>query len=92
MAIALGDVFDKAPQIDHRTIGGEGFIVSPGQAEVHALNPVAAHVFEQLDGRKTVQQVLDAVVAEFEVEIPVAERDVLAFLLLLESKGLASRC
>jgi transcriptional regulator GlxA family with amidase domain len=82
-------VYRKAENIDHRTIGGEGFIVSPGQAEVHALNSVAAHVFEHLDGVRDVGQLVGLVCDEFEVEHAVAEQDVIAFLRMLETKGLA---
>lgn len=83
--------YRKSARIDHRTIGDEAFIVSPGQAEVHALNEVGAYLFDRLDGTTPTALLIDLVVAEFEVDRAVATADVVAFLTLLEAKGLAEK-
>ena len=84
-------IYDKHPTIDHRTIGGEGFIITPGSSQIHSLNPVGTFIFDLLDGRTTIADVVSRVVAEFEVDMIRAEADVLAFLLLLEQRGMVQK-
>jgi hypothetical protein len=81
-------IYDKHPTIDHRTIGGEGFIITPGSSQIHSLNPVATFIFDLFDGQTTLADVVSKVVSEFEVEPEQAEADVLAFVLLLEQRGM----
>ena len=84
-------IFDKHATIDHRTIGGEGFIITPGSSQIHSLNPVATFIFDLLDGHTTLAQVVSRIVAEFEIEPAQAEADVLAFVLLLEQRAMVKR-
>ncbi len=83
--------FDKHPDIDHRTIGGEGFIITPGSSQIHSLNPTGAFILEQLDGRRTLAEVVESVTSEFDIDRAHAERDTLAFVLLMETKGIIRR-
>lgn len=91
MTFAATDLFDKHPTIDHRTIGGEGFIITPGSSQIHALNDVATFIFDLLDGHTTITEVVSRVVTEFEVEPATAQADVLAFVLLLEQRVMIKR-
>jgi hypothetical protein len=80
--------FDKSPDIDHRTIGGEAFIITAADSKIHSLNAVATCIFDRCDGKTPVDAIVDAVIAAFEVERDVAERDVRAFLQALLERGM----
>ena len=85
------DLFDKHPTIDHRTIGGEGFIITPGSSHIHALNAVGTFIFDQLDGHTPLAAIVTRVTAEFEVAPARAEAEVLAFVLLLEERAMVKK-
>jgi Coenzyme PQQ synthesis protein D (PqqD) len=72
-----------------RTIGGECVLVPLAERgadldSIFNLNRVAAFVWEQLDGKRTAADLVDAVVRRFEVERERAEADTLELLETLE--------
>jgi hypothetical protein len=77
-----------------RTIGGECVLVPLSERgadldSIFNLNRVAAFVWEQLDGTRTAADVVDAVVARFEVDRRRAEADTLELLdTLLEIRAI----
>lgn len=54
---------------------------------IYTLNDVGARVYELIDGERTIRQICDVIVEEFEVSIEEAERDALEFLEKLVSAG-----
>lgn len=77
-----------------RKIAGEMLLVpiSGSLADlrlVFALNPLAEHIWEQLDGERMLGDIRDGIVACFEVEAPQAERDLLELVDELLGEGLA---
>lgn len=54
---------------------------------IFTLNEVAARIWELLDGRRTLEEVRDLIVAEFEVTPKTAEADLEEFLRHLEEIG-----
>jgi hypothetical protein len=56
---------------------------------VYTLNTVGSFIWELLDGQRSAQSIAEMVVAEFDVPIEQAVRDVDELLTALESKGLA---
>jgi hypothetical protein len=81
----LDAAWARSPRIATRTIGGQCVLVplAGGGADLDSsfnLNHVAAFVWNQLDGTRTVAAVVDAVVARFEVERERAEADTLELL------------
>jgi|GEM_PF-158915 len=84
--------FIKTESIVSRKIGEEFILVPmrkrPGEVEsVYTLNEVAARIWELTDGSRSVAQVRDAIVAEFEVRPEEAEKDVIELLLHLAGIG-----
>ncbi len=79
----------RHPDSAFRPIGDEGgLVVLPGRAEVKVLNPVGIKVFSLLDGTRTVEQIAEAVTAEFDVEREQALQDVREFLDELSQQGM----
>ena len=64
-----------------REIPGEGgLVVDPRQSEVKVLNPVGSKIYSLLDGEHSIEQIVAAVVEEFDVAETVARADIEAFL------------
>jgi Coenzyme PQQ synthesis protein D (PqqD) len=89
MSISLEACYRHDPNIVDRNIAGEVILVpirnNVGDLEsIYTLNETAARIWELLDGERTLAEVRDTVVAEFEVEIEDAEADLLELIEQLE--------
>jgi GeoRSP system PqqD family protein len=69
-----------------RVMDGKAVVVVIDTRKLHVMNPVGTRVWELCDGR-TVAEIIDSIVAEFEVDRVDAERDVAVFLEQLEAVG-----
>jgi hypothetical protein len=73
----------------YRSIGDEGgLVVVPNQSKVQVLNPVGIKVYGMLDGTHTRDEIVRAVMDEFDVEEQTARTDVDAFLDQLDKEGM----
>ncbi len=86
-------VIDRLDRVVTREIAGETLLV-PIRSDVSdmhhifALNPVAAHIWNGLDGTTSVSQIVTSLCDTFEVGKEQAEQDVEAFLNELFEAGL----
>lgn len=55
---------------------------------IYSLNETGAFIWEQIDGRKSFNQVVEAVHSEFEVAIERAETETSEFITVLERAGM----
>jgi hypothetical protein len=69
----------QAPNVVSRQIDDEAVLVHPLQGKVRVLNAVGARVWELADGQRTVAEIAQTITAEYDVELPRAQADVLAF-------------
>ena len=87
--VTLEQRYKKDPDVIARRVLGE-MVLAPvrhdaGDAEnVYVLNDTAEYAWELIDGERTLGQILDAIVAEFEVEKEQAEGDLLELFTQLE--------
>jgi hypothetical protein len=86
-------VFKKHENVVTREIVGETILVPirrklVDMQKLFCLNPVAAFVWERLDGRRTLGEVRDAVLEAFEVAPGEAEADIRAFIAELAAADL----
>ncbi len=85
------------PQAASRIIDGSAVVVLADAGEVNVFNSVGTRVWELTDGSRSVQQIIDAIIAEFDVAADQAAADVQEFLhslvdeeaVVLESQPLA---
>ncbi len=68
------------PQVAARVVDDSAVIVLADAGEVHVLNAVGTRIWELTDGTHTIQQIVDTIVAEFEVTPQQAQTDVEEFL------------
>jgi hypothetical protein len=77
----------RAPNVAWRILDGAAVLVAPSSPAVQTLNPVGTVVWELSDGR-SIAEIVDAIVKEFEVERTQASLDVERFVRELEGKRL----
>ncbi len=77
--------FQRHPDIVSRKIGDE-FVLVPIRSSVadldaiYTLNPVAAHIWELLDGKRDGYAILEEIVREYDVSPEQARADLIEFL------------
>ncbi|MGC8873265.1 MAG: PqqD family protein [Chloroflexia bacterium] len=77
--------FQKHPDIVFRRIGDE-FVLVPIRSTVadleaiYTLNPVAAHIWDLLDGQRDGYAILEEIVREYDVSPEQARGDLIEFL------------
>ena len=69
-------------------VDGEAVILNLADGVYYGLDPVGARVWALMEQPRTVAELVDAVVAEWEVDAPTAERDLLDLLADLAERGL----
>jgi len=84
---------DQKPRRDSttafRSVADEGcLVVVPSRAAVEVLNPVGGKIYSMLDGTNTEDEIVRAVMEEFEVSEDQARIDLVAFLDELRTKGM----
>jgi hypothetical protein len=72
-----------------RLVDGVAVAVTAADSTLHTFeNEVATEIWGLADGRRSVGEIVDRIVADFEVERAHAERDVIEFMQLLDERGL----
>ena len=74
----------------YRIIDGEAVVVNLDNSTFHIFNSLATFIWQQADGKTTINQIIEKVIQEFEVEQDVAEKDCLEFLDDLIGKNLVT--
>jgi len=92
MSVSLEDVYSKSSSLVHRAVADEAILV-PIRRDVadldsiYALEGVGPRIWELVDGRRTVGDIVSSIVAEYDVDPAIAEADVLEFVLEIQSLG-----
>ncbi|HXU11258.1 MAG TPA: PqqD family protein [Candidatus Binatia bacterium] len=87
-----GTVLTRNPNVAYRIYDGEATVVMPDRAEVKVVNQIGSVVWDKIDGKRTVGQIvesaLEQVLADYDVTPEEARRDILAFLGDLREHGM----
>ena len=94
--VGLEDRYQKDSSIVFREIAGEAILVpirqNVGDLEsIYTLNETASCIWTLIDGERSVRDIRDRIVAEFEVGEEEAQRDLVEFLERLETAGAAKK-
>ena len=84
----ITDVPSRASETVSREIQGDTFIMDVTRSQLHDLNAVGGRIWELIDGHRTVDEIVDVIVEEYEVERERACEEVLSYLAVLREKGL----
>ena len=74
----------------YRVIDDEAVIVDLEDSTFHALNPVATFIWEQMDGKTRVEEIIQGVCREFDVDYETAEKDCREFVNMLKHQGMVT--
>ena len=80
----------KNPKTAWRIIEGEAVILSMDTKVLRGLNPVGSRIWELIDGRRGLEEIIQAIVQEFDVAQGEAAQDVRAFIQELLDRGLVT--
>ena len=69
-------------------VSNEIIILNLKTGTYHSLNPVGARIWQLIQEPKTVGEVIDTLLVEYDVEVDVCERDLNELLIELESARL----
>lgn len=70
----------RTSDISARTIGGETIVLDLPSSQYFAITGIGSRVFELLTEEQTLDDLVAAILAEYEVDEAVARRDVEAFV------------
>lgn len=80
--------FRRADRVAGRMLDGRYCLMKIADSELVVLNETGSCIWEQLKQSRSLQNIVDALVAEFDVTEDVAVREVTAFLQRLRDCGL----
>jgi len=83
-------ILAKSPMTAWRLIEGEAVILSLETKVLRGLNPVGSRVWELIDGQRSVEEIITAIVQEFDVTPQAAAEDVKRFVRELLDKSLVT--
>lgn len=84
----LDAVFAPNPKCPVRPIGEGLVIMSPSGDTTHSLEDLGAFIWNQLDGKRDLQVVLKAIVADYEIDPETARSDLVHFVSQMSDAGL----
>ncbi len=81
----LSSIYRKRDDIVTRRIAGETLLVPihgklANMQRIFVLNAVAEHVWQQLDGKRDIEEIRNEVLTKFDVEKEEADTDTLEFI------------
>ena len=86
--LSLDSIYIRKDNVITRQIAGETLLVPisgdlASMEQVFMLDPVAAFIWEQLDGKRILNDILQGILDSFEVEKKQAETDAYEFIKML---------
>ncbi|MCX6330148.1 MAG: PqqD family protein [Bacteroidia bacterium] len=83
--VDLNLIFSQSPSVVTRKTGNEYVLVPianniADMNSVYTLNETGAFLWEQLDGKKSVKDLIDALISEYDVDYETAASDVFSFI------------
>ena len=69
-----------------KQIGTETIILTESGEQLHTLDQTGTYVWSQMDGKKTLSQILDSICDEYDVSREQAHVDLLSFFSALKEK------
>jgi len=78
----------KTPGLPVRGVDDDALVITPGDATLHTMNATARFIWEQADGRTTLEDIASRLVATFAVNEQTARAEAEAFVETALERGL----
>jgi len=85
---ALNDVPIPSDSFCVRELGEETIFLTEKGDQLHCLDAVGSFIWREMDGKQSLGDIVQAICAEYAVEQPTAEKDLLRFAAALAEKGI----
>lgn len=69
----------RNPEIIAKLAEDEAVLVMPQKGQVKVFNEVGAVIWELIDGKRTIENIIEEIISQFDVDRVTAESDVLNF-------------
>lgn len=81
----LSQIYKKSPEVVSKKVTDEYILVplknNVGDLEgLYTLNEVGAYIWEQIDGKNTIAQIIEKVTEEYNIDAEKARKDVIQFM------------
>ena len=76
----LATIPTRNPDVIGRVVDDETVLVMPKKGQVKVLNEVGTVIWGMVDGKRTINQIIDKICADFEVDRDAAEKDTVRFI------------
>ncbi len=86
----LDVVLTRSTNAAYRVYDGQATVVLPDGAEVNVLNEAGSLVWEAIDGKRTLRQIVESVLSVYEGKPEETEKDVLEFVAELRQHRMVS--
>jgi hypothetical protein len=86
----LNTVLKKSTDAAYRIYDGQATIVMPSRASVTVLNEAGSRIWDSIDGRRNLGDILKVVLGEFDTLPERAEADLFEFVTELHRNGMVS--
>lgn len=92
----LNRIYQKNPDVVYRIIAGEAILLPISKetqvaGRLLSLNEVGAFIWERIDGRRKIMDILKEIQSEYEVEEEIAREDLTGLIKSLEELGAIKR-
>ncbi len=84
-------VFCKIEGFTVRSLGDETLILDPNGTAIHVADEVGGFIYQQIDGIRPLSDILEAVLAEYDIDKNTARTDMLAFVGEMENQEILGR-
>ena len=81
-------IFSQNSKCPVRNIGDGLVIMAPSGDTTHSLEEIGAFIWNQLDGKRTLQGVHEAILADYEIDDETARNDLTDFITQMQNAGL----
>jgi hypothetical protein len=88
--IQLRSIPKRNENIRWREFGTEGILLDPGSGDYAEINEVGIAIWKHIDGQKTVEEIIEELLAHFDADDASLSEDTAEFMEELISRGLLS--
>ncbi len=87
-SISLEQKFKHTRNVAWRIIEGEAFLINLNDSMCHQINNVGSLIWQSIDGKRKLKEIVSIIVSEFEVDEEKAKADLIDFIKILQQKNL----
>lgn len=86
----LSSVLTRTTDAAYRIYDGQATVVLPGRSEVQVINAPGSLIWDQIDGVRSLADILKLVLDGYEITREQGEKDLLEFVAALHEQGMVS--